>query len=841
MSLPGKLAVNSWGGATYSVPISIPPGSAGVVPALSLEYSNQTGNGLLGVGWSLGGLPTITRCPRTQAQDGVRGGVGFDSNDRFCLDGQRLVAVSGTYGADGAEYRTEIDSYSRIVSHGTAGTGPAWFEVRSKSGQTMEFGHTGDSQILAQGKTTARTWALNKLSDAKGNYLTVSYTNDAANGQYYPIEINYTGNAAAGIAPFNKVQFVYVSRSDVVPQYIGGSGFRTSVRLTNIRSYAAGALVYDYALSYEQSPSTQRSRLTSVRACGGDGSCLPATSFGWQGQATVPGAAGFAAGWGGYALTTGDFNGDGRTDLFVCPPSAGATCYLYYVNGSTLTQSSFTANWGGYQVFAADFNGDGRSDFFVCGSGSGDPCYVLYSTGSGFQGVQVLSWGGSQTVVADYDGDGRADLLMCPQWDTNCYMFISNGTGFTNTAFKAGWRGAQIVTADFNGDGKADIYVCPQASGATCYVYYADGAGLTLSSFTANWGGQHLSFGDFNGDGLADFFICPPAGGTCYVYYSTGTSFVAGSFTANWGGYVVTAGDFNNDTLTDLMACPPTNNGDVCHLYASTGAYFAPSNFAPAWYGYQMLFGDWGGVCAASLLVFPPGAGTVGQQYITSFLPELITSVSNGLATTAIMYSPLTSSDVYSKGSGATYPTLDISGGLNVVKRLDASNGVGGNYSSTYTYDGYKADLSGRGLLGFRQIAIKDLQTGVIETTNYRQDFPFAGIVSSSSKTLGIQTLSQSSNTFAFSNASGGTTVSPASAPYRVWLSQNVSSSKDLDGTTLPTVTTGYQYDGYGNPTQVSASTSDGFSKTTVNSYVNDTGNWFLGRLTGASVTSVAP
>ena len=37
-----------------------------------------------------------------------------------------------------------------------------------------------------------RTWALNRLSDSVGNYLTVSY--EESNGVYYPLRIDYTGN-----------------------------------------------------------------------------------------------------------------------------------------------------------------------------------------------------------------------------------------------------------------------------------------------------------------------------------------------------------------------------------------------------------------------------------------------------------------------------------------------------------------------------------------------------------------------------------------------------------------------------------------------------------------------
>jgi len=99
-----------------------------MVPSLKLSYSSQNGNGILGMGWSLSGLLSIGRCAQSLAQDGQRGGITYNmtsATDRFCLDGQRLVAVSnGTYGADGMEYRTEIDAYSRIISHGTAGTRP---------------------------------------------------------------------------------------------------------------------------------------------------------------------------------------------------------------------------------------------------------------------------------------------------------------------------------------------------------------------------------------------------------------------------------------------------------------------------------------------------------------------------------------------------------------------------------------------------------------------------------------------------------------------------------------------------------------------------------------------
>jgi hypothetical protein len=135
-----------------------------------------------------------------------------------------------------------------------------------------------------------------------------------------------------------------------------------------------------------------------------------------------------------------------------------------------------------------------------------------------------------------------------------------------------------------------------------------------------------------------------------------------------------------------------------------------------------------------------------------------------------------------------------------------------------------------------------------LHTSTYNQLFPYLGLTASETKALGSLNLNQSANTYQLTNASGGSTVTTPTiatggAPYRVSLSQSVASSWDLDGSAIPTATTTYVYDAYGNPTQVVTSTPDGFSKTTTNTYTNNTTspNWFLGRLTNATVTSTTP
>lgn len=168
-------AVTEGGQAAHAFTIPVPPGIAGLQPKLALQHSGGRG-GPFGAGWGLGGLSTVTRCGSTLATDGVRRGVLYNEQDRFCLDGQRLIAVqTGTgnpwprpqpaYTGAEMEFRTEKESYSRIRAYGGNGTtGPAYFKVWTKSGLLYEYGLGGNSLIktVKAGAETPvnATWAV---------------------------------------------------------------------------------------------------------------------------------------------------------------------------------------------------------------------------------------------------------------------------------------------------------------------------------------------------------------------------------------------------------------------------------------------------------------------------------------------------------------------------------------------------------------------------------------------------------------------------------------------------------------------------------------------------------
>ncbi len=152
---PGTFGVSPQGAATYTIPIAAPPGPNGLQPQIALSYNSQQGNGTLGVGWNLTGLSSIYRCNLTYAQDAAPAPVSLSTSDGYCLDGQRLRLTSGTYGADGSTYQTEITDFRNVTAYGSAGNGPAYFVVKTPDGHTLQYGNGGSSQILANGTSTA--------------------------------------------------------------------------------------------------------------------------------------------------------------------------------------------------------------------------------------------------------------------------------------------------------------------------------------------------------------------------------------------------------------------------------------------------------------------------------------------------------------------------------------------------------------------------------------------------------------------------------------------------------------------------------------------------------------
>ncbi len=214
-ALHGSFSVSDRGTPSYKIPILVPPGRLGMQPELSLSYGGTLANGHLGVGWQLEGLSTITRCGRTVAMDGqVRPILGNDG-DGFCIDGKRLIPVAGSQnGADGAEYRTAVDTFAKIISHGA---GPSSFEVRFKDGRIATYGSTVDA-TLSDREGVPHSWYVRRIEDRRGNNIQIVYAKSETYSVPDDQEIGHRDGDE--IVP---AYIMYTGRG----QHSGGRGLRT--------------------------------------------------------------------------------------------------------------------------------------------------------------------------------------------------------------------------------------------------------------------------------------------------------------------------------------------------------------------------------------------------------------------------------------------------------------------------------------------------------------------------------------------------------------------------------------------------------------------------------------
>lgn len=273
--------VTQMGAAVVSMPITLPKGTGGLTPELSLDYSSSGSNGMMGMGWALSGQSLIQRCDETKAWDGNNRTVQYNSQDKLCLDEQRLVLVSGTHLAAGSEYRLRGDAGTKIKITSASAKGPKTIEVWRSSGEIFRYGG-GD---LASAKVLDTTgayfeWHVSRVTDRSGNYFDYNYYNE--NGEFYLEQVAYSGNSNAGIAPSHKVDFKYIQRSDPTYGYIRDNLQSRRKLLSKIDVRHAGKSVRSYNLQYEQTSVIKVPKLIKVQECAVNNTCFNPTEISWH-------------------------------------------------------------------------------------------------------------------------------------------------------------------------------------------------------------------------------------------------------------------------------------------------------------------------------------------------------------------------------------------------------------------------------------------------------------------------------------------------------------------------------------------------------------------------------
>ncbi|MBO6034452.1 MAG: hypothetical protein J6P34_01185, partial [Paludibacteraceae bacterium] len=566
--------------------------------------------GLLGCGWTIGGLSAITRVPKTKYHDGKVASVEYTIDDALALDGARLVKVSSDGGS--AEFRTENDIYTRIVGYEPTQYGYKYFKATMKDGRTFTFA-SPDSDGGSFG------WPLTEICDANGNYITfqniTSYGGDMNSG----IGRVIYGKNKSGAGFETVIEFEFETSPNPVTQYVGGKAVDKWARLGKVRVLGNGFVkTGEYALTYNDGKIfSDRSRLSSI-SYSRDGVSLGSTNFTWTNnnyciKSVKDPDLGVIGFWNDfYSLTLGDGKGSGTTDMaYIVKGSPLIICNgLSYDNTIKLNHYNYD------NVLFYDVDNDGVQEL-VTGQSSfmGLQRRIFHSVGKWDGKSQMYVWKvqDKQTlfpssdadtyspedyrvseIAGDFYGDGNLQYVpMYKKFDIRSASIWKQLLSVTSTDNDNRYGNiCKRATGDFpdlrnvsvdpclayavnmNGNAKSDL-MCVFKSGAIKFYEENNGVFEEIMKNNLTLGKDDAIYpADFNGDGNTDLIII--RGGTALraeVYLSTGKEFKLSEIgnTLHLGNSdVLGIIDINSDGRSDVMV----SNPNECTLYFSNGHNF---------------------------------------------------------------------------------------------------------------------------------------------------------------------------------------------------------------------------------------------------------------------------
>ena len=283
---------------------------------------------------------------------------------------------------------------------------------------------------------------------------------------------------------------------------------------------------------------------------------------------------------------TGDFNGDGITDIVSVGNISGrGVISVSLGNGDGTFQAAKISNSGNtnpLQVRVADLDGDGKLDVICLGSYYVDSLTVSKGNGDGTFGVPTAysySIPPTEIEIADMNGDGRPDLIMGNHFFNTTSVQLNDGTGHFGAKIDSPGiiNPTNVASADFNGDGKADLVSTSSASyGVT--VQFGNGDGTLQPPKTFATGGSPIdeTIGDFNGDGKADIAVVQSNYSIAILLGNgDGTFKVPVTYNVGTAVFDIKKADFNGDGITDLVE--HTATGFAVELGNIDGSFQAAS------------------------------------------------------------------------------------------------------------------------------------------------------------------------------------------------------------------------------------------------------------------------
>lgn len=476
-------------------------------------------------------------------------------------------------------------------------------------------------------------------------------------------------------------------------------------------------------------------------------------------------------------LRFGDFDGDGRADVYRIRHRATDRIYLYTDDGFEYTAvadgvSEAPQGHGDEaleRVRTGDFNGDGKTDVYYIDTASADRVF--------------LNLGDLKSDDAD-PGEGHYHRIAGPPTRAN------TGGEAGNNAFRL------LRFGDFNGDGLTDVLEISQHTHGRVWVSHGDGmwSSVIAPDFRADHPRDHLvdlinriHLLDLNGDGRTDIYHT--ADHSADAMYLSDTT---GHLRRQFGPETDTSphrvnltrfgfGDFNADGMTD-----------VYYLGAKRGGRFSRSS--------------------------------TGTLFMNRWLPPMVVGVHNGIRHSVRYRAWRKARIAHSADATDIVDPVDIQYPHTpmrpqfVVAQVESDDGAGGTRVFSYRYDGGLSHWRGYGRLGFALRERHDVVARVVERTKYRQDFPYIGAVAARTVWLkqpgqdgGTQTLSTEHRAYDHFQPDGldGTGATHFAHPTRV--SKTVFALDDPGGTDIPVATVNMTYagwDNYGNPSEVVRSVS---------------------------------
>ena len=213
-----------------------------------------------------------------------------------------------------------------------------------------------------------------------------------------------------------------------------------------------------------------------------------------------PGQPVIGTGWNNANLlfSPGDLDGDGNMDV-IRRENNNSELKLYRGNGvgywlNGNRPETVGTSMSGYNMFFSpgDFNGDGKADMFARRASTGE-MMMFRGNGSGYwqnggsPDVVAVGWG-MYTMMwspGDFNRDGNADV-MGRRANGEVYLYFGNGAGKwlngSNPALVAtGWNMYDVIFSpgDFNGDGRSDVV--GRKPNGDLMLYHGDGAQYWLN------------------------------------------------------------------------------------------------------------------------------------------------------------------------------------------------------------------------------------------------------------------------------------------------------------------------------------------------------------------------